>query len=85
MTYTEFPPPLPFSQSFGPPLSRNQPFAPVDLRSAEELTRGDKPYRSASNNSTEPEMTSIHRTLLNAWKIVDGSTQETSRVSSMEK
>ena len=67
---------------FSPPLyidlflyPRNQPFAPVDLRSAEELTRGNQPYRSTcDSNGTEPGMDSIRRTLVNAWKIVNDST-----------
>ncbi|KAF8801148.1 UPF0187-domain-containing protein [Phlegmacium glaucopus] len=55
----------------------NQPFAPADLRSAEELTRDNVPYRSPNDGTdSEPETNSIRRTLVNAWKTVDNLTRE---------
>lgn len=51
----------------------NQPFAPADSRSAEVLTCTNESYHNTS--STEPGMNSIHRTLVNGWKIVDDLTR----------
>lgn len=54
----------------------NQPFAPADCRSAEELKRSfvDEPYCSVDGEA-KPGMTSIRRTLVKGWKTVDELTR----------
>ncbi|KAF8908575.1 Bestrophin, RFP-TM, chloride channel-domain-containing protein [Gymnopilus junonius] len=55
----------------------NQPFAPSDRRTAEELTRDKKPYHLPSKEeSAEPGVGSIRRTLVRSWRRVDTSTRE---------
>ena len=54
---------------------RNQPFAPADRRSAQELTETGTEYHSP-DESVEPGLASIRRTLVRGWKDVDNFTRE---------
>ncbi|KAJ7603592.1 UPF0187-domain-containing protein [Roridomyces roridus] len=57
--------------------SWNQPFAPADRRSAEELTRdAEQSYQHADHPDTEPGMATIRRTLLKNWRDVDIITRQ---------
>lgn len=56
-------------------ICRNQPFAPSDRRSALELTQTDTAYH-LPNESVEPGLASIRRTLVKSWKDVDKYTHE---------
>lgn len=54
--------------------SWNQPFAPADRRTAEDLIKqGTEAY--THNSQSQPGMMSIQRTLLKAWKDVDEHTR----------
>ncbi|CAK5270022.1 unnamed protein product [Mycena citricolor] len=53
----------------------NQPFAPTDRRSAEELLN-DEEYTHADHGDAEPGISSIRRILLRNWKDVDRMTRE---------
>ncbi|KAJ7509434.1 Bestrophin, RFP-TM, chloride channel-domain-containing protein [Mycena galericulata] len=55
----------------------NQPFAPADRRSAEELTlNADQAYQHADHSDVEPGMATIRRTLLKSWRDVDRITRQ---------
>ncbi|KAJ7103888.1 UPF0187-domain-containing protein [Mycena epipterygia] len=55
----------------------NQPFAPADRRSAEELTADvGEDYRHAEHGDSEPGMMSIRRVLLKNWRDVDRITRQ---------
>ncbi|KAJ7509543.1 Bestrophin, RFP-TM, chloride channel-domain-containing protein [Mycena galericulata] len=55
----------------------NQPFAPADRRSAEELTASaEANYRHADHGDSEPGMMSIRRVLLKNWRDVDRITRQ---------
>jgi hypothetical protein len=51
----------------------NQPFAPVDPRTAEELTVNGEEYRHDGEDGAG--MTSMKRTLLKNWRDVDTMTR----------
>ncbi|KAF9525225.1 UPF0187-domain-containing protein [Crepidotus variabilis] len=53
----------------------NQPFAPVDMRTAQELTQGDGEYRFPLDGQAEAGVPSLRRTLLKGWKEVDNMTR----------
>ncbi|KAK7024777.1 Bestrophin, RFP-TM, chloride channel-domain-containing protein [Favolaschia claudopus] len=55
----------------------NQPFAPADRRSAEELTaNAAEEYRHRDHEDIEPGMTSIRRVLLKNWRDVERITRQ---------
>lgn len=54
----------------------NQPFAPSDRRNAHELTKTDMAYH-LPDESVEPGLASIRRTLVKGWKAVDNLTRKT--------
>ncbi|KAJ7509546.1 Bestrophin, RFP-TM, chloride channel-domain-containing protein [Mycena galericulata] len=55
----------------------NQPFAPADRRSAEELTTDvEAEYRHTDHGDSEPGMMSIRRVLLKNWRDVDRITRQ---------
>ncbi|KAJ6590708.1 Bestrophin, RFP-TM, chloride channel-domain-containing protein [Mycena vulgaris] len=55
----------------------NQPFAPADRRSAEELTQNaDEQYQHGDHNDSEPGLATIRRTLLKSWRDVDRITRQ---------
>jgi len=55
----------------------NQPFAPADRRTAEELTSGDETaYRAPDDRSAEPGIHSLRRILVKGWKDVDTLTRK---------
>jgi len=57
--------------------SWNQPFAPADRRSAEELTHdAEEAYKHADHPDVEPGMATIRRTLLKSWRDVDRITRQ---------
>jgi len=59
--------------------SWNQPFAPADKRSAEELTLNvDQAYQHAAHPDAEPGIATIRRTLLKSWRDVDRITRQQS-------
>jgi hypothetical protein len=53
----------------------NQPFAPADRRSAQELTASNAPY-AIPNAPGAPGFESIRRTLVKGWKDVDTLTRK---------
>lgn len=55
-------------------FGRNQPFAPADRRNVIELTQSDLAYH-LPNESVEPGLASIRRTLIKGWKDVDTFTR----------
>ncbi|KAE9403598.1 UPF0187-domain-containing protein [Gymnopus androsaceus JB14] len=54
----------------------NQPFAPGDRRTAQELISEDEYTHSAHGPDSKPGLHSIQRTLLKGWKDVDLSTRK---------
>ncbi|KAJ7167138.1 Bestrophin, RFP-TM, chloride channel-domain-containing protein [Mycena crocata] len=54
----------------------NQPFAPADRRSAEELVAEDGHYRHDDHNDSEPGMHTIRRVLLKNYRDVDRITRQ---------
>ncbi|CAK5270860.1 unnamed protein product [Mycena citricolor] len=56
--------------------SWNQPFAPADRRSAEELVALQPDYVHTAHPDSEPGMATIRRTLLKNWRDVDRMTRE---------
>ncbi|KAJ7031904.1 Bestrophin, RFP-TM, chloride channel-domain-containing protein [Mycena alexandri] len=54
----------------------NQPLAPGDRRSAEELTANVDDYRHSDHADSEPGMMSIRRVLLKNWRDVDRITRQ---------
>ncbi|KAJ6478126.1 Bestrophin, RFP-TM, chloride channel-domain-containing protein [Mycena vitilis] len=55
----------------------NQPLAPADRRSAEELTmNAEEEYRHSDHPDSEPGMKSIQRVLLKNWRDVDRITRQ---------
>lgn len=53
---------------------RNQPFAPADRRTAQELMR-EKEYTNPEAGN-EPGMGSLRATLVTGWKMVDTVTRK---------
>lgn len=71
---TAHPTPNPSEYVFG---SWNQPFAPADRRTAEELIRIDEQYTHSEHGSDSlPGSHSISRTLLKGWRDVDVYTRK---------
>jgi predicted membrane chloride channel (bestrophin family) len=58
--------------------SWNQPLAPADSRSAEELTTTSEEYSHTEHPNVEPGMATIRRTLLKNWREVDRITRQQS-------
>ncbi|KAJ7897705.1 Bestrophin, RFP-TM, chloride channel-domain-containing protein [Mycena olivaceomarginata] len=56
--------------------SWNQPLAPADRRSAEELTANAEAYSHSDHADSEPGMMSIRRVLLKNWRDVDRITRQ---------
>ncbi|KAJ7844674.1 Bestrophin, RFP-TM, chloride channel-domain-containing protein [Mycena leptocephala] len=54
----------------------NQPLAPADRRSAEELTANADDYRHSDHADSEPGLKSIRRVLLKNWRDVDRITRQ---------
>ncbi|CAK5271734.1 unnamed protein product [Mycena citricolor] len=54
----------------------NQPFAPADRRSAEELVALQPDYVHSEHPDSEPGMATIRRTLLKNWRDVDRMTRQ---------
>jgi len=55
----------------------NQPFAPADRRSAEELTRNaEQAYQHQDHSDAEPGIATLRRTLLKSWRDVDRITRQ---------
>jgi len=58
--------------------SWNQPLAPADSRSAEELMTTSEEYSHNEHPNVEPGMATIRRTLLKNWREVDRITRQQS-------
>ncbi|KAJ3971801.1 Bestrophin, RFP-TM, chloride channel-domain-containing protein [Lentinula raphanica] len=71
---TAHPTPNPSEYVFGP---WNQPFAPADRRTAQELIQANQEYTHSEHGpDSQPGSHSIQRTLLKGWKAVDTSTRK---------
>ena len=56
---------------------RNQPFAPADRRTAENLINSAEEYRLPHNRDwPEPGIASIRSTLVQSWKDTDEKTRQ---------
>jgi len=55
---------------------RNQPFAPADRRSAQDLIAADSDYRSPHGRDVAPGLSSIRSTLVKGWKDVETLTRK---------